>query len=548
MENVLKNLREKSILHQDQVIQIKHYIEKKYPLSSKKEKATIFANAVHQVVDLSVIKFEEKNRSHIRTEVLKSAIAKKIFDINGYDVFEVCALIPLEDDQEKETFFEKLTEWINENQEIPLSQEDVQQMATQVIDQAVNAMVNALEETMLIEPEIKKMAINDKSAAVPKSPPERVPSNLTARDIEKALSVPIEDLHEVKFSFEVEAEKAIAAELLKVKKSEEEIPKIQPISKPISKPEEPIQVIKSIADIEVEEPDIGHEEYDSFDVAIKENTKKDRGIEILKAKDWELLDIKEFVHEYNEQEKKIIEYDKHKLFEESRKKEISQVKILIIVVAVIVSLALITFLVIGAMLVSSRTALIEAESRIAALEAKDHAQSLNNAVDLVSYVVASSEQEEAINTVTGERSPMLEENLRYKEYDREKIIAYLKEKDSMLIEKDYLNQLTQISKDFDINPLLLLSIIGQEQAFVPKTHKDAQKIINNPFNVYNSWLTYNTDFTSSCIIAAKTIVTSSQDRPEEVDPIEWINRIYAEDETWHKGVTYFLTTLTSLAN
>jgi hypothetical protein len=511
MESVLKNLREKSILHQDQVTQIKLYIEKKYPSSSKSEKATIFANAVHQIVDLSVSKFEEKNRIQIRTEVLKSAIAKKIFEINGYDVFEVCALIPQEDELEKITFFEKLTEWINDNQEIQLNQEDVQLMATQVIDQAVNVVLLALEESMLIEPEIKQMATNEHSESVPKSPPERVPSKLSPRDIEKALSMPIEDLPEILF---------------------EQLP-IQPI-----------------ADMQMEEPEVGHEEYDSFDIAIELNTKKDRGTAVVKVKEWEELDIASFVQEQKDdvninKDNKLGGYDTHDLFEESRKKQLLHIKILIITVAVIVSLALITVLIVGALLVSVNQSLRETEQRLHTLEEKNSIEAINNAIQLVSYTVSSS-QDEVMKEATLAEKPMLRDSLRYREYNRNKIVAYLEQKDSMLIEKDYLEQLTQISKEFDINPLLLLSIIGQEQGFVPRAHKDAQKIINNPFNVYNSWLSYNTDFYSSCTIAAKTIISSSQNLPDDTDPIVWINRIYAEDQNWHEGVSYFLATLSAL--
>jgi len=583
MENVIKNLQEKPILHQEQVLQIKRYIEKKYPTSSKKEKATIFANAVHQVVDQSVIKFEEKHRIQIRTEVLKSAIAKEIFDINGYDVFEVCALLPLDDNtSEKSSFFEKLTEWINENQEIQLTQEDVSQMATQVLDNAVNALVIALEETMLVEPEIKANVKikEDQSSQVPKSSPTRIPSNLSAKDIEKALSEPLDGLPEVRFSNEPPSTKSdeFNPELkpepkpepkpeLKQEFNPEPKPELKPEPKPELKNEQPIKVI-NIDDIVVEVPDAGHEDYDSLDIALTLNSKKDRGTEVLRAKDWEELNIDTFIsdqqsnqtnkaqHNSSGKQKLIATanqlggYDKHTLFEETRKKEILQVKILMIVLVSIVSIAVIIFLIVGAILVSNKKAQRELDVRLSSLETQSNIAYDVSATDvsLMSLVNQSLSDTEDGTLVQEKMTLHMDELLKYRDIDRDLIVTYLTKKNSLLVESDYLEQLIQIAKDYDVNPLLLLSIIGQEQGFVPKTHKDAQKIINNPFNVYNSWLTYNTDFNSSCTIAARTIISSSLNCPEEIDPIVWINRIYAEDESWHKGVTYFYTTLSSLSS
>ena len=60
---------------------------------------------------------------------------------------------------------------------------------------------------------------------------------------------------------------------------------------------------------------------------------------------------------------------------------------------------------------------------------------------------------------------------------------------------------------------------------------------NNPFNVYHSWEDFSTNISESSQITARTIVNLSKDRPEEVDPIHWINRKYAEDGNWWQGVS-----------
>ncbi|MFC4809541.1 hypothetical protein [Paenibacillus sp. GCM10023250] len=126
--------------------------------------------------------------------------------------------------------------------------------------------------------------------------------------------------------------------------------------------------------------------------------------------------------------------------------------------------------------------------------------------------------------------------LRYAEVDRERLVRYLRSKSSLLAEEPYLNAILHAAKEHDIHPLLLFAITGQEQAFVPKSAKDAAKIANNPFNVFYSWKAFNTTIADSARIAGNTINRLSFDRPEGVDAVTWINREYAEDPHWSKGV------------
>ncbi|WP_214629767.1 glucosaminidase domain-containing protein [Paenibacillus agaridevorans] len=130
--------------------------------------------------------------------------------------------------------------------------------------------------------------------------------------------------------------------------------------------------------------------------------------------------------------------------------------------------------------------------------------------------------------------------LRYAEVDRERLMAYLSERNSLLAEKHYLDAILNTAEQFDIHPALLFAITGQEQGFVPVTHKKAKQIANNPFNVFHSWEEFNTNIEQSSAIAARTINRLSKDRPSDVDPIVWINREYAEDPNWSKGVSLIM--------
>jgi hypothetical protein len=120
--------------------------------------------------------------------------------------------------------------------------------------------------------------------------------------------------------------------------------------------------------------------------------------------------------------------------------------------------------------------------------------------------------------------------------DTNRLAEYLHSKNSLLAEAKYMEPIIAAAEEFGIDPLLLFAITGQEQAFVPRTHKKAKEIGNNPFNVFHSWEEYNTTITQSARIAARTIVNSSKNRPADIDPFTWINRRYAEDPLWADGV------------
>ncbi|CAM4433846.1 hypothetical protein FHS16_001663 [Paenibacillus endophyticus] len=126
--------------------------------------------------------------------------------------------------------------------------------------------------------------------------------------------------------------------------------------------------------------------------------------------------------------------------------------------------------------------------------------------------------------------------LRYNEIDQKRLIQYLKSKSSILAEQPYFGAIITAAKSFDIHPVILFAITGQEQSFVPTSNKRHKEIANNPFNVFHSWQEFNTNIKQSAEIAARTVYHLSLNRPDEIDPFKWINRKYAEDPKWSDGV------------
>jgi hypothetical protein len=127
-------------------------------------------------------------------------------------------------------------------------------------------------------------------------------------------------------------------------------------------------------------------------------------------------------------------------------------------------------------------------------------------------------------------------HLMYKKVDVTNLKKFLKSRNSLLAEEPYFLTILSVCEDFNLNPLVMFAITGQEQSFVPKSNQNALKIANNPFNVFNSWRKYNTNIEDSTTIAARTIVNLSKNRPNNIDAFTWINRKYSEDEDWSKAI------------
>ena len=158
-----------------------------------------------------------------------------------------------------------------------------------------------------------------------------------------------------------------------------------------------------------------------------------------------------------------------------------------------------------------------------------------------------------INSLDGLLEEVFKVNIRiipdeykYKPFHLKTIYTYLEEKNSMLIEENYLSTINRLSEKYYVNPLLLIAIIGQEQGFVPKDHKYAKEIINNPYNVFGSWIDYNTHFEESTIICLNTITTAIKNRPDNIDLIEFLNEKYSEDKNWSANVKIIYNALQSL--
>lgn len=125
------------------------------------------------------------------------------------------------------------------------------------------------------------------------------------------------------------------------------------------------------------------------------------------------------------------------------------------------------------------------------------------------------------------------DEIKYRDISQnyDQIIEWLNQRGSKEASREYLDIINAAGQVWNVDPLLLLAITGQEQAFVPANDSDAEKIINNPWNVFHSWQEFQAGFSVSSLWAANTVARLSQNCPGSANIIRWINGFSGNEVT-----------------
>lgn len=141
------------------------------------------------------------------------------------------------------------------------------------------------------------------------------------------------------------------------------------------------------------------------------------------------------------------------------------------------------------------------------------------------------------------------EEIAYQEISPQFIVSWLHQRGSALATIEFANACIAAGKQYNINPLLLVAITGQEQSFCPTGSPAA--MLRNPWNTFGSWQNTNHPVEKSAMYAAECIARLSTGRPEGFHPIAWLNSrdnkggMYATDPNWWKGVSAFFRQIRS---
>ncbi|MFZ5642534.1 MAG: hypothetical protein ACOY46_02945 [Bacillota bacterium] len=138
------------------------------------------------------------------------------------------------------------------------------------------------------------------------------------------------------------------------------------------------------------------------------------------------------------------------------------------------------------------------------------------------------------------------------------LIAWLNSRNSALADSEHLAAIEAAGQKWNVDPLLLLAITGQEQSFVPK-RGNWRAVEKNPWNVFGSWEYWSGGFSLSAQWAAATVARLSRGCPEGTSVIQWVNGFdssgrrsnpgwgYAGHAEWWRGVSYFYNQLKQVA-
>ncbi len=160
---------------------------------------------------------------------------------------------------------------------------------------------------------------------------------------------------------------------------------------------------------------------------------------------------------------------------------------------------------------------------------------------------------------TGSQQYVNPQALQYKAVNASEIITFLQGYSSDLADTADVNTIISAAQQYDINPLLLFAITGQEVCLDSTTAYPTLYIEmhDNPFDVYGAYnLTYGEyDLQQTADVAAETCATRlSVAPPAGENAIAWINDPgntagngqYAQDPGWATGVIAFFNIMNDL--
>lgn len=536
MDQVISNLKAKEIIYKKSIEILKKYIVDKYPEASEAYRAQVFADAVHKIIDDHIREFRRSDQRVIKAKLLRTTATKENFEIFAYDIMKTCVSLEIDE----ESFVDNMTSWINRQQDIPVYRHEYLEIA-----------------------EVVKEEIASEARAV------AAEENRTSAATESELLAQLEEAFGYQPFYENEEDAPLLYTQGLVNKAyEDEIRKDLEKEAQASRqhqgsaPEAPVEAQQVIEKKEVAlevggaETSLTHmdleESLQDQDANVHDQEKVSDGTtatEIDSQVERPVIKVSRDPEPYFSDwpEEEAPDLGRVGLMDEIRAALAGQdmTKLVSIGVLTIVGFVMIIWLLVqlttGNLGGSEDQILPEEETR--SLQELPISQDRDRGSLIDQSLVVSSDTEPS-----KEIDPShLHESIQYKAIDQRALQSFFLRNDQLIGEEPYFSTVVEVAKEYGVNPLLLFAITGQEQHFVPKDHEFAELMINNPFNVYGSWETFNTDLKESTQIAARTILTASEDRSDDVDPVEWINKTYAEDKNWATGVNLIFEHLEAIA-
>lgn len=197
-------------------------------------------------------------------------------------------------------------------------------------------------------------------------------------------------------------------------------------------------------------------------------------------------------------------------------------------------------------------------------EEQQYSEKMHLTQQQISELKQQIAEEEAI--AASKSGNVVEADLRYRPVSAQKLYDYVQNYDKTYFgtpsafSVSDMETICHAAEIYDVNPVVLVSITGQEESFDPEAWSAWPAIHKNPFNVYYSWMWTNEyrpqwTLTDTAAIAANTVRHKlSTPPPNGEDPFQWMNDpknpwgLYATDRNWAAGVERFYNMITIYVN
>ncbi len=154
MKEAYDQLKQKAIIDSGKVEIIRRYIRTKFPEMNQIDQGSIFADAVHKLIDGNISQFEEGNRKRIKDNVFKTATNRSSFYINADEIFS--SALALKD--YGNDYFDSLENWVAANQDTKVTRNELMKLAEKLMDISedelelkLNEIIEVVDEQVEIE-------------------------------------------------------------------------------------------------------------------------------------------------------------------------------------------------------------------------------------------------------------------------------------------------------------------------------------------------------------------------------------------------------------
>lgn len=597
MNAIIDNLKNKEILYEDSIELLKNYIASRFPDESESYRARVFADAVHKILDEHVSEFRRQQQKDIKRSILTEAVTNNSFEINAYDILRTC----VELDIDEAVYADDLVSWLNHQQAIPVQSDMIHEISETVRVEVQASMGSPIGQD---NSEVEEEALIDAYDSIPEQPveveeafgyfaDEASDADVNYANMEEAQkeSTYKEQLQDSATEVSQDMDAFEADLMAQLEAAFAEVDEVETVQSHASEPyystvlggfeDGADDTVKEEEEVLLpSEPAFGNLE-DVFAATLNAASKKDQPLNMYNMADTIYEELAEDIEEaFDEADDIVIKDEDRPVIKIERERQVDAIqdlpelpeepvvqetfretlnrwiqsgqykkdllRIVPFAAGFIILVTILYFVLTG---VFSTGELIPEQ---------DMTESTTGLIrEVVPELQKAPKPEQTVEILLKRDKRMdgssLHESIRHKAIDEEALKAWLVRRNSLLAEDMYFDIVIAVAEEYDLNPLLLFAITGQEQDFVQKDHEEAAVIINNPFNVYGSWKNFNTTLEESAQIASKTVHTLSAHRPDEMDPIQWINnnevlgRRYAEDDRWHEGVSLILKNLEVVA-